>query len=578
MPRKTRYERWQTRKFAFNGWDGKAEIELIRHACKIDFWSFFLWAFGAWSNPRGKSWIEPKIHEPLARWFQKHVDEWFKARDEGKKLSKYLAVLMHREVGKTTLITRAGQLWLHLRDPEFSSYTGAEKTELSMKMLQAMLGVLDGSDQHALWTKLYGNWATTARKWSGKEVVHGARKNTSRQDPSFGVFAVETSITGSHPDAIFYDDPTSYERMLTDTNWLDTVQSQVESVSYAQQSDALVVWAGTRYAANDHFGRAFGDDGVASREGMETDSIKAEPEGLWHVYFMAGRDREGKPTTPKVWPEKRLLREQKRNEIKFAAQIMNDPAISEHNPITKEQIDQCLIDEKDVPWSALRYAIATDIAFWDGRSRVAKDETVYIVHGYAKDGSGDVYVVELDASDRWRGEDFKNRLVSLCQRYRRSGRKIFRITGDLSMGGLKGVWANDLANAFNDVNEPFPGGRLLEFSRGGQKKVSRIIAAAHFWVDGHVKVVKQGKGVGRLMDQMANIGQMMVNAKVKDDVADAHSDAFQPELYVPMRRNEPKRPGYLPGARAIGDEGYGLYPLDDEMSQWRNEVAREPIR
>ena len=575
------------RRIGFRGdpdipWDSQAELDLLRDLCRKDFWTFFLYAFGAWTNPRGKRWIEPEVHRPLAEWFQAHVDEWMADRESGRGHQKHLAILMHREVGKTTMITRAGQLWLHLRDPEFSSYTGSEKSELSIKMLRAMKAVMDGTDQDSLWAKLYGNWATSATTWTGKEIVHAGRRNTSRQDPSFGVFAVETSITGAHPDAIFYDDPISYERLITDTNWMKTVNEQVSSLFPTYQSDAIIVWVGTRYGDDDHFGLAFDaerGDGIASLSGMETDSMKIDPNGLWHVYFMAGRDKTGKPTTPKVWNDARLSRYQRRDPTKYAAQIMNDPSISEHNPITREQIEQCAIEPKDVPWPALRYALMTDLALWDGKSRVAKDETVYIVHGYARDGSGDVYIIEGDGSPMWRGEDFKNRLVALCQRYRRMGRKIFRVTGDLSMAGLKGVWANDLANAFNDANEPFPGGKLLEFSRGGQKKIQRIVAAAHFWVDGHVKWVRGAKGVDRLTEQMAKIGQMMVNPKLKDDWADAHSDAFQPELYSPMRQNEPRRSGYDRGATAIRTDGLDPYDYGyDETRQWYDECPRPPLR
>ena len=562
-------------------WDPQAEMDLLRHFCRSNFWTFFTLAFGAGSNPKGLRWIDESVHMPLCDWFQRHVDEWMEKRSTGKGEQKHLAVLVHREMGKTTLITRAGQLWIHLRDPEMSSYTGSEKTELAMKMLEAMKAVIDGSDPHALWPKLYGNWATSSRKWTGKEVVHSARKNTSRQDPSFGIFAVETSITGSHPDAIFYDDPISYERLVTDSNWLATVNNQVTSLFPAIQSDALVVWVGTRYDDLDHFGTAFASEGIASLEGTETDSMSVDEtgNGKWNVFFMAGRDAKGVPTTPKVWSEKRLKDYQRRDPLRYAAQIMNDPSISELNPITREQIAQCLIEPKEVPWSALRYAIMTDTALWDGESRINKDETVYVVHGYPRNGSGDVYVIEADGSPMWRAEDFGSRLVSLCQRYRKMGRKVFRITDEETMAGKKGAWSISLLNMFNDANEPFPGGRLLEFRRRSEKKISRVTTAATFWVDGHVRVVKGARGVDRLMEQMAKIGQMMVNPKLKDDYIDAHSDAFQPEVYQPMRRNEPLQGGYLRGSRPMGDNG--IDPRDwenDDDRRWRDENPREPLK
>lgn len=559
-------------------WDGLGEMEALREACRRDFWTFFLYAFGAGSNPKGRDWIDPDIHQPMARWFQHHIEDWEASRKYGRGEKKNLAILVHRGAGKTTMFTRAGQLWLHLRNPETSTYTGSENTALSGKMLAAMKAVLDGSDDHALWTRLYGNWSSAARTWTGKEVVHAARRNTSRQDPSLGIFAVETSITGSHPDAIFYDDPISYERLESDTNWLRSVNSQVSSLIPVIQSDGLIVWVGTRYDDGDHFGVAFSEEGVASLSGMETDSIRPEEGGKWHVYFMAARDRNGKPSHVKVWPEKELRAYQKNNPLRYAAQVMNDPSTSEHNPITREQIGQCVIDPSHVPWSALRFAICCDTAFSDGTRIAGKDETVFVVHGYPRNGSGDVYVIEGYGSIRWRAEDFGNRLVATCQRYRSQGRKIFRITDETTRAGKKGVWAISLRNMFADANEPFPGGTLLEFERGDTKKYSRLSTAATFWVDGHVRVVKGAPGVDRLMEQMAKIGQYAVNPRTKIDWADAHSDAFQPQLYNPMRPNDPKRPPWDRGAYPISIDGLDTRQFDDDdMRVWRNGNPRPPL-
>ena len=99
------------------GWDGQAEMELLRHFCRTDFWFFFLYAFGAGSNPKGQRWIDPAVHEPMARWFQKHVMEWQQWRANGENKQKHLVIIVHREIGKTTLSTRAGQLWLRRIDP-----------------------------------------------------------------------------------------------------------------------------------------------------------------------------------------------------------------------------------------------------------------------------------------------------------------------------------------------------------------------------------------------------------------------------------------------------------------------------
>ena len=372
-------------------WQVDDEAALMRHFCRHDFWAFFLFAFGAGINPKGQRWIDPPIHEPMARWFEGHVKQWAHDRQQGRGQQKHLAILVHREVGKTTMFTQAGQAWLHVLDHEISTFTGSEKTELAAQSLEAIKAVFDGSDPHALFPRLFGCWSTSARKWSGKAVVHAARQNTARKDPSLWIFAVETSIVGAHPDAIFYDDPISYERMLTDTHWLQSVNSQVTSLYPVIQGDGLVVWIGTRYDDDDHFGVALrtierGGEGVASINGMPCQGLEVEAEGQWHVYFMAGRDSSGQSTTPMVWPDERLRRYQRRDPLRYAAQIMNDPTQSEFSPLSRTQAEQCAIPAAQVPWSALVYYLCCDTAFWDGKSRAHKDETVLLVQGIAKNG------------------------------------------------------------------------------------------------------------------------------------------------------------------------------------------------
>jgi len=554
------------------------EFELLQHFCRSDFWTFFLYAFGDGLSLKGEDWIDPAIHKPIADWFQHHVDEWFAKREKKQGEQKHLAVILPRETGKTRLITAAGQAWLHLRDPELSTYTGSESRELSAKMLGIIKAVFDGSDPHAMFTNLYGNWATAATRWAGSSITHAARKFTSRADPSLGTFAVETSITGAHPDAIFYDDPISYERMTTDTNWLRTVNSQVTSLYPVIQSDGLIVWAGTRYDDEDHFGVAFREEGIASITGMESESMQASEGGKWHVYFLAGRDAENKACIPKTWPERRLRDYEHRDPLRYAAQVMNDPSIAQTNPITRDQLRQCVIPPSQVPWTALRFAILTDVAFWDGKSRAAKDETVWLCFGYPRNGSGDVYYIEGCGSNTWRAEDFGGQLVRVVQRYRRQGRHIFALTEEVAMAGHKDAWRMALQNMFHDVNETMP--TLLQFQRGRVKndKIKRIVAASNFWVDGHVKVVEGAPGWQELMDQMARIGQMMMNPRIRNDRVDAAADAFQPELYQPMRRISPQKPPWDRGSKLISIDGLDTDTFMEEDHVWSDDCPRPPIK
>lgn len=577
-------------------WDPHLEIELLRDLCRRDFWTFLCWGFGAMANPKGSKWLDEAIHKPLADWFMFHVEQW-EANREKSKLPighpdhrdaevKHLAIIVHREVGKTTTISQAGQAWLHLRDPEFSSYTGSVDLPLSAKIVEPIKAVMDGSDRYSLWSKLYGNWSEGSRRWKSGEVVHSARKNTARKDPSLGSFAVETSIVGAHPDAIFYDDPISYERMRTDANWLETVNEQIGSLIPVLQGDGLNVLIGTRYSSSDHFGVALtapeqGGDGIASVAGLETSRYQPHKDGLWHVYFLAGRDESGHPTTPKIWPEQRLKNYQRREPVKYAAQVMNDPTVSEFNPITPEQLRQCEVEKKDVPFAAMNFAILCDYAFWDGQKRINKDETVYLVIGYPRNGSGDVYFIEGYGDMYWRPEDFANRIVSLVQRYRNEGRRIAAITAELPMSGMKGLPEINLRNYFSDANERMP--RYLEFTRGNAGKVDRIVAAVDFWVDGHVRVIRNAPGWDRLQEQMARIGEMQLTVRAgrrlhrKDDWVDAMADAFRPELYQPMRRPQGANRGQAQD-NAMHDGMDRRMRQTDEDQAWYEDNPRRPMR
>lgn len=496
----------------------------------------------------------------------------------------YLAIVVPRRCGKTRMITMAGQSWLHLLDPDISTYTGSEKLEMAGEIVLPIKSVMDGSDSHSLWTTLYGNWATGARTWKTGKVVHAARRNTARRDPSLGTFGVETSIVGSHPDAIFRDDPISYDRLKTDSDWFEAVNDQTTSLIPVLEADGLFVDVGTRYGSADQFGTQFaspeeGGDGVATIEGMATDAITTHPNGQWHVYFLAGRKSDGTPAIPRVWSDEAMKHYKQRNPIRYAAQVMNDPSDSDFNPITRDQLKQCIVPIKEVPWSALDYAIPCDLALWDGRKRINKDETVYEVWGYPKNGSGDVYYIEGDGSMYWRDEEFAARLVSLVQRYRRKGFRVRGISNDKAKAGLTGIWATNLRNKFADANEPMP--PHFEFNRGSTQKILRISAVVNFWTDGHVKVVADSPGHERLFAQMERIGEMQLVAesgrksRKKDDWLDPMTDAFEPCFYQPMRRPMVNQAPWEKDAVTLPIEGIDPDLFTNQNRDWS---PREPIR
>src|SRR5207244_7849012 len=102
------------------------------------------------------------------------------------------------------------------------------------------------------------------------------------------------------------------------------------------------------------------------------------------------------------------------------------------------------------------------------------DETCYLIAGFPRNGSGDVYFIEGDGDPTWRVEHFANRLVSKIQQYRKQGRRIIGITCEDAMAGQKGAWRWALQNYFHDCNERMPA--FISLKRHAEAKVRRTPA------------------------------------------------------------------------------------------------------
>lgn len=556
-------------------WPTEEERLLWADRCRTSFWWFFQFAWGAAFNPKGSVFEEP-IHRPMADWFQKHILHWMSRRGTKDAYQLRLAILVPRRVGKSVMFTKAGQLWCHLLDSELSTYTGSEKTEFATDFLGSIKAVIDGTDTFARFQWLYGDWgAQHGRTWKTEQVVHGARKNLSRTEPSFGVWGVEGGLTGKHPDILFFDDPISYEKLATHANWLETVNAHTSSLVPVVESDGAIIWLGTRYHDGDHFGTSFDKEGVSENAGMRLPHVPIREDGVWKVYFLAARDSENQPVIPTIWSEHALRDFERKDPLRYAAQVMNDPSSSDFNPLTREQVNECWVDAKDVPKN-LRITLHTDTAFKSQESQARGDDSVIIEVGHSRDGSGDVYVLGCYGSNLWRVEDFANRIVMRAQEWKRRGKKFALITDELAPGGKRGTWPLVIQSWFHAAGLPCP--PIMELQRGGKKKIARIIEAVSFIVDGHVKFVKDAPGMDRLVEQLVKVGTSR-----HDDYSDAFADAFHKDVYRPLHKlggttetNEYSSPhdDVLKTGTLKTEQDYIRYATQFEKER---EVAREPV-
>lgn len=537
-------------------WNAQAHRELLRRQCRDSFWTFLLYGYGAYYNPKGKRWLDPSIHKPLCDWFEGHIKAWLEERKNGKGTPLYLMVLVPRDVGKTTAITQAGLAWMHLLDPDISTYIGSERTDFAVDILSPIKNVLSGDDPHSRFAWLYGNWCAPNREWKQNQVVHAARSNLSRKEPSFGIWGVESGITGKHPDVLCLDDPISYEKMAAASTWIQTVNNHVDSLVPVLPSDGCLIFVGTRYHDGDHFGVALQKEGCKTISGMPMPAVQPREDGIWHAYFLSGRDGDGRPAIPTVWSEDRLKHFQRKNPLRYAAQILNDPMNSEYNPVTIDQIEKSYVLKKDYPKN-LRITLHMDCAFKDQAKQAHGDYSVITAMGHTQDGSGNVYHLGSWGSNRWRGEDFGEELIRRVQHFRLTGYRIAMMTDEQTPGGHEGAWELLLRNWFHDAGIVMP--TFISLPRGGKKKVQRHVEAANFIVDGHVFFCRENEGTEELVNQLLRIG-----GSINDDYVDTFSDAFNDRCYQAMHRLGYKLPE--------GDPDHVRDPWDDYIRYGRGNL------
>ncbi len=546
-----------------NDWPLEAERDLWRDICAKDFWWFLQIAWGAHffmlANPN-KRWVTERLHKPICDWLQIHVERWEENRAQGIKERTKVALIIPRSFGKTVIGTKALSLWAHVRNPDIASFIGSEVLTKAVDFLRPIKTVMEGGDPFAWFTWLYGNWFSAERPWTHTSVVHAARKAVARSEPSFDTWGVEGGITGTHPDWGVFDDPLSEEKLKESGSWITTVNQSMAALRPAFSTDSFFMLSLTRYRDNDVAGTYLSLEGIRSWTGHPpTDErFRISEDGEWDVYFLQCYDAEGLSILPEVWPTKELRGYEKTKPVEFAAQMMNEPGSGEHMELTAEQVSQIWIDREHLPMQ-LHITVHLDTAFKENKQRGSGDESVIEVWGHDPRGTGDVYFLEGYGSNTWRIEDFTDELIRIAQRLKSQGKRIRLMTDDKEMGGKAGTWVNWLRGQFAGSGLKMP--PFLQLTRQGTRKIIRMREAAGFWVDGHVKLVKDAPGAQKLIGQMIRLG-----ITAHDDWADAAADVFASEVYRPMLN--PARGGQE-------NQGAPASPGDDVLkSRLRDETRR----
>ena len=506
------------------------ERELWADACRRDFWTFLLYGFGVKhfmeANP-DKHWCTVRLHKPLADWYGRHIRDWLATRATRTRRKK-LMIVWPRGFGKTTTITKAGNLWLHLQDPDLATAVDSVTQQMSEKFVGVIRDTLEGANPYAWFPLLYGNWVG-ARLWRNDALTHAMRRAHSRSEPSLEATSVDRGLTGKHPDALFIDDPVTREKLREGDSWLKIVDDHIDALIPVMPPQGLVVASATRYSDIDWLGRLMRDEGVRSIDGMQCRDpfFKLSANGQWDLFLMRARTDLGDPVLPEIWDAQALDDYERKNPYDFAAQMMNEPNEGEHMPVTREQIEHMYVDEKELP-SNLRYSIHLDTAFKEREKAGRGDYSVICVWGHQV-GTGTVYFVEGRRSNTWGASEYSDQLVSILQDYRMRRKQVFAIT-DETPAGKADTFTLYLMGACHAAGVPMP-----PFIRITQttKKTTRIREAAMYWADGRVRLLRNAREVQHLVLEMLRLHG------AHDDMADASASVFHPDVYTAERINLP---------------------------------------
>ena len=554
-------------------WDLDAERELIAHGCmygpyqdggKGALCNFVKYAFGVALNEDLGGWWDERVHADMVDWLELQARTWIKKRKK-RGQGRHKAILcIPRTGGKSVCATEALSCWIGLHLINAAITISSENDSKAEKFLRAIKAVLSGSDRYSLFTWLYGNWQSAnprERAWTTSAIVHQARKNLSRTEPSIDTCSVNTGSTGNHPDMVVFDDPISEEKLTEEEGWLLKVDKHAKAMIPVVLPNGFVLIVATRYRDADMIGRAAMEEGLASISGMmPTDTrLRVDPDdpGPWHLYYLEARREDGTPTFPNTWSDAELKAYEKRAPLEYLSQMMNRPDVGPHMPLSQAEIKEMIVETQPKPDECV-LTIHLDTAFLDSKKKNAGDESVIVTWAHFRDGSGNVAFMGGRGSKNYTNVDFEQHVINEVKERRKQGYYVRALTDEMESSGKQGTWRTKLRSAFNAAGVQPPPIIMLQRYGAGQRKINRLRAAAAYWKSGNVSLVGGSRGLTKLIDQMARIGMV-----AHDDWADASADVFHDQVYNATRRKVESKRGRAP----LRPTDVGLLYVDEEEAE-----------
>jgi len=486
-------------------------------------------------NEPAKQWFTRKLHKPYCEWKQNHYYRMFDAyKQVGVPCRVKLMTALPRGFLKTAHNV-GSKMWAHLENPDFAVRLGSSDDDLARDIFASIPQIYRGLDAYAAYHLYYGNWFDPKRKNTRDELVHAARRNTARKEPSYKIFSITTGYKGHHPEIAELDDPVDREKLKTaeGSAHLQTANTSIIATRPAMPECSLYEITMTRYNNDDPHGHYQHQEGVRSWTGQSCwdPDVKISEKGEWDVYHLTAREEDtNESIAPELNTTKDLDAYEASNTLEFWNQMMNQPARGDHMGLDISQLGELYVSPEAAAEIPGDFIICVDTAFKLDPQEVSQDacESVYVIAKRdSRPTKADYYVYECYSSRTDRIEEFTMALVLKIQEYQLKRRRIYNITDERSPGKI-GAWFHYLMNMCHSKKVICP--PTTELPRGGgkkSKKIQRLRVAAGFWADGRIKIVRGAPGSHKLLSQMSRFEVSGIK-----DLADAAADLFHPDIYV----------------------------------------------
>jgi hypothetical protein len=504
----------------------KGELnEELRALALDDLWFFATEVL--WPDTAPIHYYEP-LHRPVC--------EWVGVEEKGaRKL-----LLMPRGHRKTYLVTIAHAVWRIVRDPDVRIILVSALDDTAQHFCQ-MIKRQFQYNEHFL--ALFPEYRVKRDQQFGRtyDFTHPLRNAHNLIDPTFRSFYLGAPVAGRRCDILIADDPIEKRHVTTPEQADKSLKDFNDLIPIVDKTGRynMMFIVGTRWSYNDIYGAMLGED-----RGNEVNPDVQVATRFESVVRHCLEDENGKPVTtphsegtpilPTVWSRETLLQEleqykidPKRGEEDWWKQYMNVCMSPAGQKFEEDYFTRTWMPR--LAGGIIFSFFAVDTATKDEQILMRGDYTVVLMCHF--DSAGHLYLTDGVRSDRMKGMDLIEELISMQQRCQElHGIKVSNLVKEKVGEDTFFGWVK---SEFNRARLPLT--TLPVTVRGQGRKYVRIVEALQHPAQAlHIHFVESfPKNLHKvLVDEAIHLGQWS-----HDDVIDALSLSFHPDIRIKPRTN-----------------------------------------